>query len=541
MVKAKKNFRYFDLLKPGSGKAARDKYRSQVGKDWALKAKLTGSSVFAKQGTPLTFDFEGTTTIRDQRSLIVISANYTAFEADGETLENGVPWSSFHSSIVRLEEPEVPRWLEPDSVEKSSAPFVAVGSLGGLTPLQQAILGRLSWKDQSVVMEYKQLIAMNANDVTAHIRSVRTNTARVALRLFHDLFEAEKERYGERSFTRFEQDRLSKKEAVVPEADPPFIREKAQEMCDDTGDFLPNIDNKKWVDMTLVGPSRRFQERVIEDSESDSDLSDALEDEDDPFVEPGSGKPRGEREVERAPLSDELVALEDDRDSGPERSPLPEGVLAKYSCEDPLSDDASDFGFDMSEFEFLPAGRRIRRTPSDVDEAEYQGFAEQQRQEPEGGDGESGGLVLNNGGLPAEGGKGVNLTLEGEKQAAATRRKQSAKRKAASTATGAVPKQKKAKTTATKKATGGKRKTTTTKTTTGGKRKTPTATSSHTARETRASKRRRGNGEGMLVNVEETSVVNGSIENDPAVVAAELAAIQARMAEFKATHPGLED
>jgi hypothetical protein len=44
---------------------------------------------------------------------------------------------------------------------------------------------------------------MNANNITAYIRSIKINTARVILYLFYNLFKAKKEYYKERSFTRF--------------------------------------------------------------------------------------------------------------------------------------------------------------------------------------------------------------------------------------------------------------------------------------------------------------------------------------------------
>ncbi len=242
LLKAKRNKRFHDLLKPGSGKKLSTKFESQVGA-WKKVDWEPQKVILAKQGTPIAFNFVGTDVASDQHSMILISANLTAVSEDGQVLENGVSWEDFHRQCVRLEAPSTPRWFERSDIEETSEPFRSVCNLTGLGPLSEALLGRLPWTDRGVINERDRLFSMDEKDLKAYLKDSRDQAVKHALIAFQDVFRNEERDYGGRSFATFLETAKTNPTARPPAPDPQFPRERVQQYFED-GDYA-NLSIKR--------------------------------------------------------------------------------------------------------------------------------------------------------------------------------------------------------------------------------------------------------------------------------------------------------
>jgi hypothetical protein len=253
LVKTKRNGRVFNLLKPGSGTKLTTKIKSQVG-DWEALPCSEGSIILARQGTPIALNFAPPENEEGKEALRMISANFTAVTKDGTMLENGVSWEDFHNFCMRLEPPTTPRWIDASKVEHTAEPFRSVVSLTGLSPVGEALLGRLPWTDRSVIDERDRLFEMNGDDLDRYVDKSRTAAIERARMAYQAVFEYEARDYGDRSFAAFSEALQETPDLEPPKADPRFIKEKIVKYCED-GDFSHLIiDRKGVIDISLSYP-----------------------------------------------------------------------------------------------------------------------------------------------------------------------------------------------------------------------------------------------------------------------------------------------
>ncbi|KAK6580906.1 hypothetical protein PZA11_006394 [Diplocarpon coronariae] len=140
--------------------------------------------------------------------------NYTAIR-DKNTLENETRISDLVFSVSALEPPPVPRWI---NASRTTAPFKAAFHLENCGSLSEAIVGRRSWTDPSVMIEVRELFLLDKDELKIHLAEHNQELFNALVEAWTNVTNTESLLYGLKSWgQRDEVNAIREPDALIDE------------------------------------------------------------------------------------------------------------------------------------------------------------------------------------------------------------------------------------------------------------------------------------------------------------------------------------